>query len=444
MAPPPGMSVESSLNPAGSETPQTMPNLRLCSTVLFAAMLGGCQQAPADSAPASGPAGNASAAVSVAAMPSAPSGSAVGTRTQELRSQAQQLKSSINQHLSQLSQIRQEREAAAGQYYAAVGEISAKLQAGTTPSNPVLTQKWAEARGQLDKLENNLSRVTALSNEMAIDSQTGAYLDDSTRAAFAMPGARDEDHDQLRSLQADVAGSQAEIGAELTEVTNEINRQNTALGIERNNIATLAEGVRVGELLGHSLANSQPRYVVVPAPAATVVAASLTNTHAHGKAASRQVAQHRHRGKDKVPGNAPAPNAPAPSAQPTPDTATASKPSGKGAKPVHAAAKAPARDKHAPLMVIRFDRFTERYEEALYRAVSQTLDAQPNANFRIEGVTPEASMPSGTAERLTSVRRHVEDVQRSLLAFGLAPTRVSTSSEANVKAPVEEVRIYRQ
>jgi hypothetical protein len=95
-------------------------------------------------------------------------------------------------------------------------------------------------------------------------------------------------------------------------------------------------------------------------------------------------------------------------------------------------------------MVIRFDRFTERYEEMLYRTVSQTLNSSPDANFRIVGVTPESSMPSGTAERLTAVRRHVDDVQRSLLAFGLTPSRVSTSAEANIAAPVEEVRVYKQ
>jgi hypothetical protein len=440
-----------------------MPNLRLCSTFILAAVLGGCQQAPVASAPAqsTGASANATVGTSAPALPS-PSNSAVGARMQELRTQVQQLKSSIDQHLAQLSQLRQERETVAGQYYAQVGEISAKLQSGTTPSNPILTQKWTQARALLDQLADNLSRVTALSNEMAVDGQTGVYLDDSTRAALAMPGALDEDHYQLRSLQADVAGSQAEIGDELTDVTNEINRQNAALGIERNNIATLAEGVRVGELLGHSLANNQQRYIAVQSPAAAPVAAQPARpasvAHAHGKPATdtrHQVAQRRHKGKGKSVVHASAASvdqaaaAPAPAApvQPTPTSTgapAAVTPSAQPGKPMRATTKASLQDKRAPLMVIRFDRFTERYEETLYRTVSQTLDAQPNASFRIEGVTPEASLPSGTAERLNAVRRHVEDIQRSLLAFGLTPTRISTSAEANVKAPVEEIRIYKQ
>lgn len=398
---------------------------------------------------------------------------------QELRGQVQHLRSSIDQHLAMLRQIRQERQTAAERYYAQVGEISAKLQSGTTPSNPILTQKWTQARTSLDKLEDNLSRVTALSNDMAVDGQTGVYLDDSTRAAFLMPGALDEDHYQLRSLQAEVAGSQAEIGDELTDVTNEINRQNAALGIERNNIATLAEGVRVGELLGHSLANNQPRYVSMQAPGAAVpigapaTAAPAARTapvaHLHGKAAGprHQYASRRHKGKGRMtahaapaPGN---PNAQPPTQAVPAQTSTAPSPASNApasnapvalspsaqrvkppARPVHPVTKASAVDKRAPLMVIRFDRFTERYEEALYRAVSQTLDAQPSASFEIRGVTPEASLPAGTAERLNAVRRHVEDVQRSLLAFGLTPTRIATSSEASVGAPVEEIRIYKQ
>lgn len=444
-----------------------MPNLRLCSTFLLAAILGGCQQAPVASAPAQSADVDAAPA-SVALGVPAPSGTAVGSRVQELRGQVQHLKSSIDQHLSMLSQIRQERQAVASQYYAQVGEISAKLQSGTTPSNPVLTQQWTQARGSLDKLEGNLSRVTALSNDMAVDGQTGVYLDDSTRAALLMPGALDEDHYQLRSLQAEVAGSQAEIGDELTDVTNEINRQNAALGIERNNIATLAEGVRVGELLGHSLANNQPRDLSMQASAAAPIGApaaaparSAPVAHAHGKAVGphHQYAARRHKGKGRVTAHAvpasgeptaplpvqtaPVQASPAPSDAPMPLTPSSLrvKPA---AKPAHPVTKVSAVDKRAPLMVIRFDRFTERYEEALYRAVSQTLDAQPNASFQIRGVTPEASLPAGTAERLNAVRRHVEDVQRSLLAFGLTPTRISTSSEANVAAPVEEIRIYKQ
>jgi len=404
---------------------------------------------------------------------------------QELRGQVQQLKSSIDQHLAMLRQIRMERQTAAERYYAQVGEISAKLQSGTTPSNPILTQKWTQARTSLDKLEDNLSRVTALSNDMAVDGQTGVYLDDSTRAAFLMPGALDEDHYQLRSLQAEVAGSQAEIGDELTDVTNEINRQNAALGIERNNIATLAEGVRVGELLGHSLANNQPRYVsmqgagaITPigAPAAAPGAVQQRPAtgaparvngplaHVHGKAAAphHQYAMRHHKGKGKMTAHAAPqptdPNALAPvqtapvqtstAPQPAPNAPVPLSPSAQrvkpAAKPAHAVTKASAVDKRAPLMVIRFDRFTERYEETLYRTISQALDQQPNASFEIRGVTPEASLPAGTAERLNAVRRHVEDVQRSLLAFGLTPTRIATSSEASVGAPVEEIRIYKQ
>lgn len=444
-----------------------MPNLRLCSTFLLAAILGGCQQAPVANAPVQSTDVDAAPGSFAPGVP-APSGTAVGSRIQELRGQVQHLKSSIDQHLAMLSQIRQERQATASQYYAQVGEISAKLQSGTTPSNPILTQKWTQARGSLDKLEDNLSRVTALSNDMAVDGQTGVYLDDSTRAALLMPGALDEDHYQLRSLQAEVAGSQAEIGDELTDVTNEINRQNAALGIERNNIATLAEGVRVGELLGHSLANNQPRYVSMQGPAAAPIgapAAAPTRlapvAHLHGKPAGPhpQYAVRRHKGKGRLATHAvPAPGAPdaappaqaepaqaspAPSNAPVPLTPSAQhvRPA---AKPMHPVTKASVADKRAPLMVIRFDRFTERYEEALYRTIAQTLDAQPNASFQIRGVTPEASLPAGTAERLNAVRRHVEDVQRSLLAFGLTPTRISTSSEADIGAPVEEIRIYKQ
>ncbi|GGF03638.1 hypothetical protein GCM10011611_06380 [Aliidongia dinghuensis] len=400
-----------------------MPNLRLCSTLFLATILAGCQQASGSGAPAEGAVATAAPASAAPAAP-APTRTAVGARVDELRGEVQRLDGNIDQHLATLAQIRQERDATAGQYYAAVGEISTRLQAGTTPSNPLMLAKWAEARGLLDKLEGNLSHVSALANDMAIDGQTGAYLDDSTRAVFAMPGALDEDHAQLRELDAEVGASQAKLSGEMTAVTNEINRQNASLGVERNNIATLAEGVRAGQFVGRSLANPPVRVAAAKAPQAKAAAT-------HGKL---------HRG-DKAKPAAPAETASAAPASDAPSLPA--KPADKrSAKPAHSAAV--SRDAHGALMVIRLDGYHERYEEALYSAVSRTLQAQPNAKFRVTGISPEGASSDETAARLGDVRRRVEDVQRSLLAFGLDPARVSTASTTNRRAPVEEIRVYKQ
>jgi len=395
------------------------------------AILGGCQQATIGSAQSAGT--NAVPAAAPSAVPSrpvAPAGTAVGARAQELRAQAQELSGTIDGHLERLRQIRQERDAAAGQYYAVIGEIDGKLRTGTTPSNPILMAKWTEARGLLDKLEGNLSQVTALSNDMAIDGQTGAYLENSTRAVFVMPGAVDEDHAQLRALEAEVAASDSKVSGELIEVTNEINRQNAALGVERNNLATLAEAVSApAQGNAGKAAAQQPKHrhhgnkATPPSPAPS--AAPEAAASAPSGNASAQVAP----GVEATPLAAPAKSSDKRAAK-----------SAHGASPAHAKAALP----HGALMVIRFDGYQARYEEALYRAVSHTLAQQPNAKFRIVGVSPEAAQPDDTASRLGDVRRHVDDVQRSLLAFGLAPARISASSETNRRTPVEEIRIYRQ
>jgi hypothetical protein len=440
-----------------------MPNLRLCSTFLLAAILGGCQQASVGgSTPQNG--GNDAAPASFApTVAAAPAGTAVGARAQELRGQAQQLNTTIDQHLAQLRQIRQERDAVADQYYAAVGEISARLHVGTTPSNPIMMAKWTEARGLLDKLEGNLSQVTALSNDMAVDGQTGDYLENSTRAVFVMPGAVDEDHAQLRALEEAVGASESKVSGELIEVTNEINRQNAALGIERNNLSTLAEGVRAGQYLGHSLANPpvRPAGKGAGAPAKAAPAAATP----HGGPGHHH---HGDKGKAKTPAAAPAldqpaqnaapaqpadatpatdaPNPAAPAVETTPLPAPApTKPHDKrSVKPAHGTTAALPRDGHGALMVIRIDQYDQRYQEALYGAVSKALQRQPNAKFRIVGVTPEAGRPEDTALRLGDVRRHVEDVERSLLAFGVNGTQISTVSAADKRAPVEEIRVYKQ
>ncbi len=106
------------------------------------------------------------------------------------------------------------REALA--YNAAVGAITDRLQAGTTPTNPELVALWNEAQAHLDVITADLGRLNALAAEVArrMVSDTGRVAQDRLAA----------------------------------EISGEIARQNSFLAAERPHLASLGYAVRVGRL----------------------------------------------------------------------------------------------------------------------------------------------------------------------------------------------------
>lgn len=84
-----------------------------------------------------------------------------------------------------------------------------------------------------------------------------------------------------------------------------------------------------------------------------------------------------------------------------------------------------------PLMVIRFNQKNVYFAKPLYNAVSQALDAKPNARFDVVSVT--AGGPTG--------EHNLGKVVATLNEMGLPASRYSvTRRTANVAA--DEVRIY--
>ena len=71
-----------------------------------------------------------------------------------------------------------------------------------------------------------------------------------------------------------------------------------------------------------------------------------------------------------------------------------------------------------PLVVIRFDRADVPYEQALYTAVSKTLERRPNAMFDLVAVAPTIGGAARIALNSQKARQHAENVMRSLVEMG--------------------------
>jgi hypothetical protein len=95
-----------------------------------------------------------------------------------------------------------------------------------------------------------------------------------------------------------------------------------------------------------------------------------------------------------------------------------------------------------PLVVIRFDRDNPDYEQALFAAVSATLDRRPNAAFDLVAVAPAVGTPAQISLNTNNARRSADKVMRSLTSMGLSPDRVSLSTMTSQTAQTNEVHLY--
>ena len=186
--------------------------------------------------------------------PRSATGTYVGAKVQALRGDLQRLQDNINRHNADLQQIRQGMAQDAATYYSLVGTINSRLQVGTTPGNPELVAQWNQSQASLDRMANDVAKLSSLSNQAATDSSVATYILDSVKAVYGLQGAVDEDHRQLGLLEGEVNRTLVPIDQLLNAISDDISRQSNYVSNERWNLVTLSLAVRNGELYGQSLA----------------------------------------------------------------------------------------------------------------------------------------------------------------------------------------------
>lgn len=201
----------------------------------------------------------------------AATGTYVGQRVVQLRSELQRLQGQIGQQNAQLQAIRNMTVQHSQNYHGTVAAVNARLQVGTTPGNPTLVNQWNVAQASLAQVENDIAQMNSLANGVAGTSTLSAYLLETTRAAYGLSGAIDSDHRQLAILEDEVNRTVVLIDRLLNELSEDISRQNNYLSSERTNLTTMALAIKNGELLGSSLGN---RAFSSSAPAASGFAAA--------------------------------------------------------------------------------------------------------------------------------------------------------------------------
>ncbi|WP_227711641.1 hypothetical protein [Sneathiella sp. P13V-1] len=311
--------------------------------------------------------------------PAPNTGTFVGQKVAVLRSELGALQQRLQTRNQQLQQIRTATTGNSQAYHGTIAAINTRLQVGTTPGNPILINQWNQAQLQLERIGADISAMNSLANAVASDSSMSAYLLESTRAAYGLSGAIEEDHRQLAILEDETNRTVVLVDRLLNELSEDISRQTAYVGNERANLTTLSHAVKNGELLGASLAN---RAYSAPSPIASSAPFAGANTQSF-QAGNRQ-----------------------------------------------------------PLVVIRFDRPDVPYEQALYTAVNRTLQGRPQSVFDVVAVSPMQGGAADVALNQSKSTRNAQKVLRSLTDMGLPASRVNLSAASSGQALTGEVHVY--
>ena len=95
-----------------------------------------------------------------------------------------------------------------------------------------------------------------------------------------------------------------------------------------------------------------------------------------------------------------------------------------------------------PLVVVRFDRPNVDYQQILYAALNQALQARPNANFQVVAVSPTRGNAASVQIAQTAARRHAQEVMRSMTDMGVPASRMNVASSTDPNAAGSEVRVF--
>ena len=316
-----------------------------------------------------------------------PTGTFVGKKAVQISGDFSNVQQSIKTHNGQFAQSRTKTQGLAEQYYSTVASINTRLQAGTTPGNPLLGQEWDSAQTKLTEISNKILRLQELRNLVATDATTAGFLLDQVKAAYSLSGAVDEDHRQLAVLEDRINREIVSVERLLTQIDTDVTRQSAYIASERLNMTTLALAIKSGQPYGPNLSNAIPPI------------AAKTST----KPTSRRVSITRSRGNKSSGVN----------------TASAS-----GGR--------------QPILVIDFESANTAYESSLYAAVSEVVARRPAAGFEVIAVTPGAK-PGASP---TASRRNSKRVVRSLVNMGVPEARLRESAKTSPAAVAEQVLVY--
>jgi hypothetical protein len=94
------------------------------------------------------------------------------------------------------------------------------------------------------------------------------------------------------------------------------------------------------------------------------------------------------------------------------------------------------------LVTIRFDHTHVDYQQILYTAVAQAMQARPSSVFAVVAVSPTRGSSAAVQLAQTEAERHARQVVSSLGGMGIPATRIHLSSMTDPSINASEVRVF--
>ena len=263
--------------------------------------------------------------------------SEVSKKIAAIEAKLRQIQKNIKRASDSFHDLKNRTAEEADRYYEYTARIRARLQNGTTPGNPELTEMWKQASALLAGSDKNMSETAKLSSEMVRAKNELDSLIETVRETFSVPGAMEIDHENLKQLEDESNQTIISLNRLSSELAKKITNLQSYFAAESRNVNALSTEIQTGRVANGNV----PRQAEAPA------------------APARQTEQ-----------------AYIPSAIDLPDADLTGR---------------------RPLMIIRFDKRRVDYEQSLYKAVKAALDKRPKTRFEVVAISP-ADTRSGVFE----------------------------------------------
>lgn len=180
--------------------------------------------------------------------PGSNTGTSVNTTVQQLRGQLSNLEQQLSSDAQRLADLRNATASSTAAYLDAKTRITTRLQLGTTRANPELVAQWNSGQSALDQLSANINALTALGRNVNSSVATAQSTLSAIGSALNAPGAVDEDHRQLGTLEDETNQTIILLARLQKDLTDEIRRETGFVANERVSLAALATGIKIGEV----------------------------------------------------------------------------------------------------------------------------------------------------------------------------------------------------
>ena len=176
--------------------------------------------------------------------------SAVSETVSKVESSVAELKQALRQNKETFKNLKEQSAEKAARYYEIAAHINARLQIGTTPGNPELTEMWKQASAALTEMGDKVQEMKILSGEVNKQSaQINALLGNIAKT-FTVPGALESDHERLKDLEDETNLTLIGQNRLASELTAQVDRQMQAFKNESAQVAALAVAIRNGKPYG--------------------------------------------------------------------------------------------------------------------------------------------------------------------------------------------------